>query len=85
MGNGRIAGCATVRVCIPQQPLPFGLPRKRHYTTKEVANVLGIGPDLLRWRIKAGKYPDPPRGIAGRRLFTIDDVVTLSRVQQESR
>ena len=81
----RTRGCATVRVCIPQQPLPFGLPRKRRYTTKEVANVLGISPDLLRWRIKTGKYPDAQRGTAGRRLFTIDDVVTLSRGRQESR
>jgi len=42
-----------------------------------VAIVLGISADLLRWRIKAGKYPDPPRGSAGRRLFTIEDVVAL--------
>jgi hypothetical protein len=58
--------------------LPFGLPRKRHYTTKEVATVLGISADLLRWRIKAGKYPDPTRGTARRRLFTIEEVVALS-------
>ena len=58
--------------------MPFGLPRKRNYTTKDVAKVLGIGADLLRWRIKTGKYPDAKRGSAGRRLFTIDDVVTLN-------
>jgi len=40
-----------VRVTIPQQPVPFGLPRKPHYTVKDVANVLGISPDLLRWRV----------------------------------
>ena len=76
--RNRTRGCATVRVTILQKPLPFGLPRKRNYTTNEVAKVLGIGPDLLRWRIKTGKYPDAKRGSAGRRLFTIDDVVTLN-------
>jgi hypothetical protein len=75
--RNRTRGCGTVRVCIPQQPLPFGLPRKRHYNTKEVAKVLGITSDLLGWRIKAGKYPDPPRGNAGRRLFEIEDVIRL--------
>jgi DNA-binding transcriptional MerR regulator len=58
--------------------LPFGLPRKRHYNTKEVAKVLGISADLLRWRIKTGKYPDARRGNAGRRLFSVEDVVALN-------
>src|SRR5947207_16004617 len=53
--RNRTRGCATVRVAIPQKPMPFGLPRKRNYTTKDVAKVLGIGADLLRWRIKTGK------------------------------
>jgi len=57
--------------------LPFGLPRKRNYTIKGVAKVLGISADLLRWRIKFGKYPDPLRGEAGRRLFTIENILTL--------
>jgi hypothetical protein len=34
--------------------------------------------DLLRWRIKAGKYLDARRSTAGRRLFTIVDVTALS-------
>jgi len=76
--RNRTRRCASVKICIPQQPVPFGLPRKQHYTTKEVATVLGISPDLLRWRIKIGKYPDALRGNAGRRLFTIENIKTLS-------
>ena len=52
--------------------------RKDHYTTKEVAQVLGISPDLLRWRTRVGMYPEPQRGTAGRRLFTIENVLALS-------
>jgi hypothetical protein len=47
-------------------------------TAPKVANVLGISADLPRWRLKAGKYLDPPRGTAGRRLFSIEDVAALS-------
>src|SRR5438552_2172225 len=43
--RNRTRRCASVKICIPQQPVPFGLPRKQHYTTKEVATVLGISPD----------------------------------------
>jgi hypothetical protein len=43
-----------------------------------VAIVLGISADLLRWRTKSGKYPDPPRGNGGRRLFSIEDVAALT-------
>ena len=75
--RNRTRRCATLKICIPQHPVPFGLPRKQHYTSKEVASVLGISSDLLRWRIKIGKYPNPQRGNAGRRLFTIDDIKTL--------
>ena len=46
--------------------------------TKEVAEVLGISADLLRWRIKSGKYPDARRDAAGRRLFSIEDVLRLA-------
>src|SRR5438128_1216531 len=46
-----------LKVCIPQQTVQFGLPRRLHYTTKEVATVLGISPDLIRWRIKVGNTP----------------------------
>ena len=41
------------------------------------ATVLGISPDLLRWRIRTGKYPNAPRGRAARRMFTTQDVQAL--------
>ena len=39
--------------------------------------MLGISPDLLRWRIKIGKYPDAPRGNGDRRLFTTEHIQKL--------
>jgi len=56
----------TIHVDVPQR-----LPADRSiYTVKQAALQLGIGPGALRWRLKAGKYPDAPRGNAGRRQFT---------------
>jgi hypothetical protein len=55
----------TVRVDIPQSHRPDN----RVYTTGQAAGMLGISSELLRWRIKVGKYPDVPRGNGGRRMF----------------
>jgi hypothetical protein len=68
----------------PAATIAFGPAAKATVHHQEVANVLGISTDLLRWRIKAGKYPDAQRGNAGRRLFTIDDVVGLESVHRGS-
>jgi hypothetical protein len=63
----------TVRVGIPQSPRPDNT----IYTTGQVATMLGISADLLRWRIKIGEYPDAPRGNGDRRLFTIEHIQRL--------
>jgi MerR HTH family regulatory protein len=60
----------TVRVGIPQS----GLPAPCVYTSGQVAKMLGISVDLLRLRIKAGKYPTPPRSNGNQRLFTVEHV-----------
>lgn len=60
----------TLRVGVPQ---PNSL-STAIYTAGEVAKMLGISVDLLRWRIKVGKYPTPLRSEGNRRLFTHEHI-----------
>jgi hypothetical protein len=60
----------TVRVGIPQSARP----EPSIYTTSQAAKILGISSALLRWRIKVGKYPAPPRVNGQRPLFTTEHV-----------
>jgi hypothetical protein len=54
----------------------FGLPEKIRYRTGDVGTVLGISPDLLRWRFLTGKYSEVRRDGRGR-LFTLDDLEAI--------
>jgi hypothetical protein len=60
----------TVRVGIPQS---HSL-NKQTFSSTEAAAMLGIGVDVLRLRIKLGKYPAPPRSDGNHRVFTIEHV-----------
>ena len=82
LGN-RTSGCASLKLRPRLKPLPFGLKRKEFYTTTHVANVLGISPDLLRWRIRAGQYPSPKWKNKRERVFTLDEVCTVVAMHQE--
>jgi len=66
----------TVRVRIVQSTKPDN----QFYTSGEVAKMLGISPDLLRWRIKMGKYPAPPRSNGNQRLFTQEHIQKLRAI-----
>ena len=70
---------------IRPNPLPvneLGLPLADFYRIGDVARVLRISPDLLRWRLRAGKCPDPLLRDAKGRLFTLAEVrALLSRRQ----
>src|SRR5262249_4363663 len=66
----------TVRVGIPQEHPPIA----RVYTTAEVAQVLGISKDVLRLRIKTGKYPVPPRSNGNQRQFTDEHLQQLRKI-----
>jgi hypothetical protein len=86
--SNRTGRCATIRVTIPLNAVPFGLPRKETYTTSEVAQILRISPDLLRWRINVGKYPKIAWKNKRERAFTLHDINRLlknhsTRVQEE--
>ena len=67
----------TVRVGLPQQA---GIPAPCVYTAPEVAKMLGISADCLRWRIKMGKYPTPPRSRGNQRVFTIEHIQTIRAI-----
>jgi Recombinase/MerR HTH family regulatory protein len=66
----------TVRVGIPQG----GVPASCVYTSGQVAKMLGISVDLLRWRIKMGKYLTPPRSNGNQRVFTIEHIQTIRAI-----
>jgi len=58
---------------------PAGL-RTSDLRLHEVAKMLGISVDLLRLRIKMGKYPTPLRSNGNQRLFTSEDVQKLRAI-----
>src|SRR5215831_19464316 len=70
-GHGR-----TVRVGLPQA----GIPATCVYTAPQVAKMLGISADCLRWRIKMGKYPTPPRSKGNQRVFTIEHIEAIRAI-----
>jgi len=56
----------------------FGLLPAEVYRIGDVCRVLRISPDLLRWRLRAGKCPESARRDAKGRLFTLDEIRELS-------
>jgi hypothetical protein len=66
---------------IRANPLPvneFGLRQADFYRIGDVARVLRISPDLLRWKLRAGRVPESARRDAKGRLFTLTEVRELS-------
>jgi hypothetical protein len=49
--------------------------------SERVARCRIVSVDLLRLRIKAGKYPSPPRSNGNRRLFTNEHVQKLRAIR----
>ena len=61
----------------PPKPLnPLGIEKKSQYRTTDVCALLGIGPDLIRYRVYTGRYPEFKRDTKGR-LFSEDDLRLL--------
>ena len=54
----------------------LGLEEKPYYRTADACAVLRVNPDVLRWRLSTGKYPDVPQDGKGRR-FTLDQLISL--------
>lgn len=50
-----------------------------HYLLGEVARILGRRPHQIVYPITTGKIPEPEGRVAGRRLFTPEDVKRIAR------
>ena len=81
--RSRTSGCPSLKLRVPLKPVPFGLKRKEFYATTEVARVVGISPDLFRWRMRVGHYSSPKWKNKRERAFTLDEVCTLIAMHQE--
>lgn len=52
---------------------------REHYVLGEVARILGRRPHQIVYPITTGKIPEPESRVAGRRLFTGEDVKRIAR------
>jgi len=57
----------------------LGMPARSRYRTSDVCALLGISPDLFRWRILHGRYPEVERDGWGR-VFTLADIERIIKV-----
>jgi len=72
----RLAPERTVQVGIPRSnPVPAIV-----YTSREVADMLGISIDLLRLRIRRGRYPDTALRDGLRRQFTNEQIQRIRAI-----
>jgi hypothetical protein len=60
----------------------LGIPEKPHYRTADVCALLGIKPELFRYRLYTGKYPEFKRDGIGR-LFNLEDLQLLMKFSQQ--
>ena len=74
--------CRNLNLRIPPKPLNLlGIPEKPCYRTADVCTVLGIKPELFRYRLYTQKYPEFERDGKGR-LFSIEDLRTLIEISE---
>jgi hypothetical protein len=66
----------------PQKLNKYGIPEKTRYRTADICQFLGISPDLFRWRIISGKYPEVKKDGRGR-IFTLEDIEMLAKIRPE--
>jgi hypothetical protein len=59
----------------------LGIPEKPRYRTADVCTVLGIKPELFRYRLYTQKYPEFERDGKGR-LFSIEDLRKLIEISE---
>lgn len=79
-----------VRVMLPEPYLRtppkslnvLGIPDKPYYRTTDACTILGIKPELFRYRLYTGKYPEFARDGKGR-LFSLEDLQMLMRLSQQ--
>ena len=77
-------GSREIRIVLPDPYLrtppkllnSLGIEKKLHYRTTDACALLGIRPDLFRYRVYTGRYPEFKRDAKGR-LFSEDDLRLL--------
>ena len=62
----------------------LGLPEREYYTTADICKVLNLLPDTFRYRLRAGRYPEPKTKAGNKRRFTIDEVREIVRIESQS-
>ncbi len=58
---------------LPSKGSRFGIPKKKRYRAADLCPLLGIDPDTLLWRFRAGRYPEVARDGKGR-IFVLADI-----------
>jgi hypothetical protein len=56
----------------------FGLRHADFYRSGEVAKLLKVTVDVLRWRLRTGRCPESARRDAKGRLFTLNEIRALA-------
>ena len=59
------------------KPKRWGLPVAHEYSRYDLAKIVGLSPDRIRYLIKKGDIADPPRDARGRRVWTPEQVEEL--------
>jgi hypothetical protein len=60
----------------------LGLPVKPYYTTQDLCKVLNIMADTLRYRFKAGYYPEPVKA-GNKRRFAEKDIRDIIKITEK--
>jgi hypothetical protein len=56
------------------------IPEKTRYRTADICEILGISPDLFRWRVLSGKYAEVKKDGRGR-IFALEDIDKLIQIR----
>jgi len=58
------------------------IPENTRYRTADICAILGISPDLFRWRVLSGKYAEVKKDGRGR-IFTLEGIDKLTQIRTE--
>jgi hypothetical protein len=68
---------------LPEKPRnDLSLVKKNYFTTRDLCKVLKTKPDTLRYRFRAGYYPDK-KWLNGKRVFSEIDIIQIVKVTND--
>jgi len=59
----------------------LGLSEKKYYTIKDLCKVLNLKPDIFRYRLRAGYYPEPIK-VNGKRRFSEQNIREIVKIEK---